>query len=126
MRLEEERQALAAFVKKFDALSLSSPLPPTKLNPPMPTPGGAAVVFAERQRNRLRAMGDTDFSMSPVKETESPIRVNLTNVESSLLDEQWDVLDDLSFEIEKGSKFMPGPLIEKENLRVQNFGEKKR
>jgi centromeric protein E len=122
MKLEEERQALAAFVQKFDALGLGGglALPPTKLNPPMPTPGGAAAVFAERQRNRLLAMGDADYSMATVAETESPIRVsiNATSAEPSLLEEQWDALDDVSFETEKGSKFAPSPVMGKENLPV--------
>ena len=114
MKLEEERQALAAFVKKFDSLGLSTSLalPPTKLNPPMPTPGGAAAVFAERQRNRLSM---SEFSMSTV--AESPIRVNMETAGPSLLEEQWDALEDVSFETEKGSRFIPSPAVGKENLR---------
>jgi len=63
VKLENERQALAAFVSKFDALGLgglglpsipvSSLLTTTPFNPPKPTPGGANAIFAERQENRL-------------------------------------------------------------------------
>ena len=115
MKLEEERQALAAFVKKFDALGLGGlSLPPTKLNPPMPTPGGAAAVFAERQRNRLLAM---ETSMATVAEADSPLRVTISTTEPSLLEENWDALEDISVEMsmEKTPK-MPSPLVGKENL----------
>lgn len=101
MKLEEERQALAAFVKKFDALGLGGlglSLPPTKLNPPLPTPGGAAAVFAERQRNRMLGMLEADLAMSTVPETDSPMRMGVVPVEPSLLEEQWDSLDDVSFD----------------------------
>ena len=63
VKLENERQALAAFVSKFDVLGLGGlGLPPipvsslstsTPFNPPKPTPGGAGAIFAERQKNRL-------------------------------------------------------------------------
>lgn len=116
MKLEEERQALAAFVKKFDALGLGAlSLPPTKLNPPLPTPGGAAAVFAERQRNRLQA---ADLAMATVAETESPIRVALPAAEPSLLEEQWDALEDVSFEAEKLVRTPSSPGRGKENLPV--------
>lgn len=116
MKLEEERQALAAFVKKFDALGLGSlSLPPTKLNPPLPTPGGAAAVFAERQRNRLMAMETT---MATVAEADSPMRVHVNAAEPSLLEEQWDVLEDVSVEMERTPR-LPSPLIRgKENLPI--------
>ncbi|KAJ3547484.1 hypothetical protein NMY22_g1637 [Coprinellus aureogranulatus] len=45
-KLEEERQALAAFVSKFDE-SLGTV---SRLDPPMPRPGGAAAAYAERQQ----------------------------------------------------------------------------
>lgn len=122
MKLEEERQALAAFVKKFDALGLGTGLvlPPTKLNPPMPTPGGAAAVFAERQRNRLQALVDAD--LGTVAETESPMRIviggGVSGTEPSLLEEQWDALEDVSFEMEKAGslRFPVSPVKGKENL----------
>ncbi|KAF9483551.1 kinesin-domain-containing protein [Pholiota conissans] len=47
--LEEERRALAAFVSKFDSLGLSLSAPPSKLRPPMPTPGGAMTAYERRQ-----------------------------------------------------------------------------
>ncbi|EKM51774.1 uncharacterized protein PHACADRAFT_262108 [Phanerochaete carnosa HHB-10118-sp] len=118
MKLEEERQALAAFVKKFDSLGLGDlSLPPTKLNPPMPTPGGAAVVFAERQRNRLLAM---ETSMATVTEVDSPFRVSVSAIEPSLLEERWDTLDDVSVDMD-GIPKAPSSLIreeEKENLPI--------
>ncbi|KAG2009468.1 kinesin [Coprinopsis cinerea AmutBmut pab1-1] len=53
-KLEVERQALAAFVSKFDSLGLglgiSAPPPSSKLNPPKLAEGGAMQVFAERQQ----------------------------------------------------------------------------
>lgn len=117
MKLEEERQALAAFVKKFDALGLAGgiSLPPTKLNPPMPTPGGAAAVFAERQRNRLQSL---EMSMATVAETDSPIRVAVPVTAPSLLEEQWDALEDVSIEVEKTPilKTPTSPIKGKENL----------
>lgn len=102
LKLEEERQALAAFVQKFDSLAtggLGLPLPPTKLRPPLPTPGGAAAVFAERQRYR-ESLGMT---MSTVMETDSPMRPVIP-AEPSLLEEQWDALDDMSFEAAASDK----------------------
>ncbi|KAI0632210.1 kinesin-domain-containing protein [Trametes polyzona] len=106
MKLEEERQALAAFVKKFDQLGLGGlvapPLPPAKFNPPMPTPGGAAAVFAQRQRSRVSTL-KSEPTMAPLAETESPIRLGgVSATEPSLLEEEWDdVVDDVSIELEK-------------------------
>jgi len=96
MKLEEERQALAAFVKKFDSLGLSTglPLPPTKLNPPMPTPGGAAALFAQRQRSRMHSF-EFEAPMSTLAETDSPLRLGAG--QPSLLEEEWDAVDDVSF-----------------------------
>lgn len=101
MKLEDERQALAAFVRKFDSLSTGLPLPSlpsTKLNPPMPTPGGAAALFAQRQRTRMHSL-EMDMSMSTVAETESPIRLDMGSMASgqSLLEEEWDQVLDVSF-----------------------------
>ncbi|OSX59774.1 hypothetical protein POSPLADRAFT_1048250 [Postia placenta MAD-698-R-SB12] len=107
MKLEDERQALAAFVRKFDALGLGSALPPpsTKLNPPMPTPGGAAAVFAQRQRDRLQLSG-FDAPMSTLAETDSPMRLGAG--QPSLLEEEWDAVDDVSFGDDK--PFLPSAL----------------
>lgn len=102
MKLEEERQALAAFVQKFDSLTTGGlGLPPSKLRPPMPTPGGANTIFAERQRSR-ESLG---LTMATVVEVDSPMRPVISS-EPSLLEEQWDALDDMSFEAspEKVSK----------------------
>ncbi|KAI0667610.1 kinesin-domain-containing protein [Trametes maxima] len=108
MKLEEERQALAAFVRKFDQLGLGGlvapPLPPNKFNPPMPTPGGAAALFAQRQRSRVSP------PMAPLAETDSPIRLGAPGIgEPSLLEEQWDEVgeEDMSIELEKASVSPP-------------------
>ena len=112
LKLENERQALAAFVSKFDALGLGGlGLPPIPVsststsipfNPPKPTPGGANAIFAERQKNRL-VMGSLDsFKISETNEpglnsdpkvTESPLRPSTkTKIENqpSLLEEEWE------------------------------------
>ena len=91
MKLEDERQALAAFVKKFDSLGLGGPVFPvsSKLQPPLPTPGGAAALFAQRQKNRTSAL-QSDHSMPPVAESESPLRLGTEHTTPSLLEEEWD------------------------------------
>lgn len=107
LKLEDERQALAAFVRKFDALGLGAGLPmavPSKLNPPMPQPGGAAAVFAQRQRSRMQSM-DPEPTMAPVAETDSPMR--LPAIEPSLLEEEWDAVEDVSFGDDR--PFFPSP-----------------
>ena len=97
-----------------DALGLGEgPLPPTRLNPPLPTPGGAAAVFRERRRNRVQAVVEAE--LGAVKESESPMRLAL-GAEPSLLEEQWDAaLDDVSFDLDRARG---SPLKGKENLRV--------
>jgi centromeric protein E len=95
MRLEEERKALAAFVQKFDTLMTGGiGLPLSKLRSPMPTEGGANAIYAERQRSRE----SPGLTMATVMEIDSPMRHAIPS-EPSLLEEQWDALDDLSFEI---------------------------
>jgi centromeric protein E len=103
-KLENERQALAAFVSKFDALGLGGlGLPPiatsAPFNPPKPTPGGANVIFAERQKNRLavsplESRGITEANEpGPNSVTESPLRPSTkTKMENqpSLLEEEWE------------------------------------
>ncbi|KAI0754881.1 kinesin-domain-containing protein [Daedaleopsis nitida] len=97
MKLEEERQALAAFVKKFDSLGLGGPVfPVSKLQPPMPTPGGAAALFAQRKLTQK-----AEPIMPPVTETESPLRIASEHTAPSLLEEQWDGGEDVSIELEK-------------------------
>lgn len=101
MRLEEERQALAAFVQKFDSLSIGGglgvlPPPPSKLRQPL---AAGAAVFGERQRSR------ESRSLAPVMEVDSPMRPVVSpslSSEPSLLDERWDAVEDVSFEV-------PGP-----------------
>lgn len=105
MRLEEERQALAAFVQKFDSLSIGGGLgvlPPSKLRPPLT--GGA------RSRESR--------SLAPVMEVDSPMRPVVSpslSSEPSLLDERWDALEDVSFE-------MLGPEKEKVERRERGKG----
>ena len=98
MKLEEERQALAAFVSKFDALGPGSlAVPQTKLPPP---PTGS--IFTQRHQHRLH-------SLDPIVE-DSPIR--MSGIGPSLLEEEWDGAEDLSFEIErlgKGINLLPSP-----------------
>lgn len=100
--MEEERQALAAFVKRFDSLGLGlgiAPPPPPKFNPPLPTPGGAAAIFAQRQGTRHTTVKQ-DSGMAPLEETEftiSPVRMGVEHVEPSLLEEEWDAVEDVSF-----------------------------
>ncbi|KAA1474778.1 kinesin-domain-containing protein [Dentipellis sp. KUC8613] len=107
IQLEEERRALAAFVMKFDSLtsglSTGPGIPASSFH--MPTPGGAAAAFAERQRNRVAAAS----SLPVVEETESPV-LNRLKVEPSLLEEKWDGMDEESFEIVErmqGSPIVP-------------------
>ena len=105
--MENERQALAAFVSKFDALGLgglglppiSTSSTPVPFNPPKPTPGGANVIFAERQKNRLvvgtlESLGITEANEpGPNSVTESPLRPSTkTRIENqpSLLEEEWE------------------------------------
>ena len=112
VKLENERQALAAFVSKFDALGLGGlGLPPIPIsststsipfNPPKPTPGGANAIFAERQKNRLvvsplesLTIAETnESSLNPnVNLNESPLRPSTkAKVENqpSLLEEEWE------------------------------------
>ena len=108
VKLENERQALAAFVSKFDALGLGglglpsipiSSLSTSNLfNPPKPTPGGANAIFAERQKNRLvvgplESLKITETNETGVGVTESPLRVSTkAKVEGqpSLMEEEWE------------------------------------
>lgn len=110
LKLENERQALAAFVSKFDALGLGGlGLPPIStssmsmsapFNPPKPTPGGANAIFVERQKNRSVVNPLESLKITEANEpgpnsnvTESPLRpstkVKLEN-QPSLLEEEWE------------------------------------
>ena len=105
LKLENERQALAAFVSKFDALGLGGlGLPPIPVssttsvpfNPPKPTPGGANAIFTERQKNRLvgplESFKIAETNESGANVTDSPLRVSRVKVENqpSLLEEEWE------------------------------------
>ena len=112
VKLENERQALAAFVSKFDALGLGGlGLPPISVssasttipfNPPKPTPGGADAIFAERQKNRLVVSPLESLTIAETNEpgpnsnanlTGSPLRpFTKTKMENqpSLLEEEWE------------------------------------
>ncbi|KAI0059583.1 kinesin-domain-containing protein [Artomyces pyxidatus] len=100
VQLEEERRALAAFVSKFDSLTAGLGGTATVAAPSarllMPTPGGAAAAFADRQRQRVAAAS----RLGVVEEVESPMVVRL-KAEPSLLEEKWDGMDEESFEIER-------------------------
>ncbi|KAI0771434.1 kinesin motor domain-containing protein [Irpex lacteus] len=92
MRLEEERQALAASCRSGGLGVL--PPPPSKLRQPLA--GGPGAVFGERQRSR------ESRSLAPVMEVDSPMRPVVSpslSSEPSLLDERWDALEDVSFEM---------------------------
>lgn len=109
LKLENERQALAAFVSKFDALGLGGfGLPPISVsststtipfNPPKPTPGGANAIFAERQKNRLLVGSLEPFKIAETNEnsdvnvTDSPLRPSTKakmDHQPSLLEEEWE------------------------------------
>jgi len=112
VKLENERQALAAFVSKFDALGLGGlGLPPIPIsstsasipfNPPKPTPGGANAIFAERQKNRLVVSPLESLTIDETNEpslnpnmnfNESPLRPSTkakAENQPSLLEEEWE------------------------------------
>ncbi|KAF9445112.1 kinesin-like protein [Macrolepiota fuliginosa MF-IS2] len=102
-KLEDERRALTAFVSKFDSLGLGL-VSPSKLRSPMPTPGGAARVFAEKQQNKLPISAGPGSVFGPGKDViDSPMRLPEMHKQPSLLDqvmpeEQW-ADDDLDFEM---------------------------
>ena len=85
--MEEERRALAAFVSKFDSLGLGG-LAPSKLKPPMPTPGGATTAFAERQQN----MDDSPIKMEMMRIKGQPSLLEQTP------EEGWSMVEDMSFD----------------------------
>ncbi|KAF5348512.1 hypothetical protein D9756_009565 [Leucocoprinus leucothites] len=97
-KLEDERRALAAFVSKFDSLGLGLGSPtPTKLRPPIPSPGGAALIFAEKQQNKPFPSASTklESALGGKEVVESPARLSTFPTQPSLLDqvmpeEQWD------------------------------------
>lgn len=98
--LEEERRALAAFVRTFDALGLGlGTCAPAPLHVPRPVAGGAPAAFAERQQNR--GTGRTQGSIAEEAEG-SPLRVLLDgpSLLEQMPEEEWSVVEDVSFEME--------------------------
>lgn len=76
--LEEERRALAAFVTKFDSLGLGLTMPPSsKLNPPMPSSGGASATYAERRSGLMAENTKTSATEALLSETASPMRIDI-------------------------------------------------
>lgn len=76
--LEEERRALAAFVTKFDSLGLGLTMPPSsKLNPPMPSSGGASATYPERRSSLMAENTKTSATEALLSETASPMRIDI-------------------------------------------------
>lgn len=111
--MEEERRALAAFVSKFDALGLGLTLPPSKLKPPMPTPGGASAAFAERQLNRERQSyasqvlpkTNEEHDSSPMRILDS-VKAHQSLLEQVMLDEG-EMSFDMELELEVEQMLIP-------------------
>lgn len=140
LKLENERQALAAFVSKFDALGLGGlGLPPISVsptsipfNPPKPTPGGANAIFAERQKNRLavgplESLKITETNESGTNTTESPLRPSTkTKMENqpSLLEEEWEgvSMHAEDFEAETMIATAAAPVKEKKSSFLKTIG----
>jgi centromeric protein E len=126
LKLEDERRALAAFVSKFDSLGLGMSVPSSKLNPPMPIPGGATAAFAERQLNRAN-VGVIGSKLSAIDDC-SPVKVKGVVSQPSLLEQTPEdaFTEDISFEldvVDDGKGGMGGKiahkdvfLAEKENI----------
>ena len=140
VKLENERQALAAFVSRFDALGLGGlgvpPIPASSLststpfNPPKPTPGGANAIFAERQKNRL-VVGPLDsLKIAETNEpstngTESPLRVSTkTKVENqpSLFEEEWEGVSMHAEDFEPEAVLVSVPLKDKKSSFLKAIG----
>jgi centromeric protein E len=138
LKLENERQALAAFVSKFDALGLGglglpslSPTTSVPFNPPKPTPGGANAIFAERQKNRLVVGPLESFKIPETNEsganvTESPMRASTkTKMENqpSLLEEEWEGISMLAEDFEAEALVMSAaPPKEKKSSFLKTIG----
>ncbi|KAF9222920.1 kinesin-domain-containing protein [Gyrodon lividus] len=111
MTLEEERRALAAFVNKFDSLGLGSGV---MLSSSTPSVSSSSVRTKSKFGSRV---GKTGLGVV-AEETESPMRIDLKN-QPSLLEqtpeEEWSLMDDVSFEIEvgKGKDIGAGRVITK-------------
>src|ERR1700742_1725972 len=114
VELENERQALAAFVSKFDVFGLGTrqglvevpthPSSSTLFNPPKPTPGGTNTIFAERQKNCLvvglpESLKITDTDGPVMNVTESPLRVS-TKVKVEDQPSLWGEWEGVSMRVE--------------------------
>lgn len=101
-KLEEERRALAAFVSKFDALGLGggSALPPSSVSGSGSAPKGLGKAKSYLSKISSGGLGVV------AEETESPMRIDVKLNQPSLLDqtpeEDWSLMDDISFEMEVG------------------------
>jgi centromeric protein E len=106
MQLEDERRALAAFVRKFDALGLgglaaavAEGTPPSKLR-------GAQAVFAERQKSRNSSLALPSIADDSPARPDAGRALALMGQASLLLEEtpgpdaEWTGADDLSFDPE--------------------------
>lgn len=67
---------------------------------PMPAPGGAAAIFAQRQKTKVHSLKAENI-MPPVKESDSPMRLGSELSQPSLLEEEWDGGGDDSIELDK-------------------------
>ncbi|PCH40175.1 kinesin-domain-containing protein [Wolfiporia cocos MD-104 SS10] len=103
MKLEVERHALTAFVKRFDALGLGNgqPLVPAHLDPLSTASGGAAGVPAQHQRNCLPSQ-EIDEPISTATETDSPLRISRA-AQPRLLGEHLHAADELRAGNDKAS-----------------------
>jgi centromeric protein E len=80
--MEEERRALANFVTRIDSLGLSS-IPPSKLRPPMPTPGGSMTAYERRQARASSSGRLPRISDATVTEEFTGIGVDFTGASES-------------------------------------------
>ncbi|KIJ17540.1 hypothetical protein PAXINDRAFT_73078 [Paxillus involutus ATCC 200175] len=111
MTLEDERRALAAFVSKFDSLGLGGGNMLSSSKPVSSLPSSsvrAKSTFGSR-------VGKGGLGIV-VEETESPIRIELKN-QPSLLEQtpedEWSLMDDVSFEIEVGKTKVGGVITKR-------------
>ncbi|KAF9012770.1 P-loop containing nucleoside triphosphate hydrolase protein [Cyathus striatus] len=94
-QLEEERRALAAFVSKFDALVLGLGAGPvSKLQPPKPIHGGAAIAFSERQQPRQRLSLSSTSIFGSTTAAPRTARASSFPAQHSLLDHEPEWLDE--------------------------------
>ncbi|KAJ7250859.1 P-loop containing nucleoside triphosphate hydrolase protein [Mycena haematopus] len=120
VQLEEERQALAAFVSKFDSLGsglLSAASSPVKV---MPSPGGASAAFAGRREARQQVASEISADSSPIRMSLDLSTNAKLGAHPSLLEqmpeEDWTELGDVSFEGEAGQDSRWSSRVGKGNL----------